>query len=243
MKVFMRTFNIIKQQNVIKKVSVLFHRSNIVLIRKLLIGLLFLICSCSPSVYKYKARKEIFRELNKIGLENIDTLVDIGCGFGYYDLEIAHNYPNVFLLLEDIPFLPSEQIIKTYSTRSIWLKHFLKNTNYTPKIEKRFNYISGYPDSIPLSSSSCKMVLCRMTVHEFSQEKKMINELQRILKSDGLIVIMETEPNYQDEIEKTCKNKLLTKNEILLKFSTLKFKSENKEYFKGRTINILTFSK
>ena len=68
--------------------------------RPILVILIISYCSCKTAA----VTKAINDEVSYYKLENIDTLVDIGCGDGFHDQWIAHNYPNLFLILEDLPF-------------------------------------------------------------------------------------------------------------------------------------------
>ncbi len=44
-------------------------------------------------------------EIQEYKLENVDTLVDIGCGNAYHDKLIYGSYPNMFFILEDLQYL------------------------------------------------------------------------------------------------------------------------------------------
>ena len=133
---------------------------------------------------------------------------------------IAHEYTNLFLILEDIQ--------KVYrdpkNGKQYWAsKTFRKNKKFTLGGKKRIKFIIGTKDSIPLPDTSYSYVLCRKTLHEFSNKEKMIKELERIIKINGELVIVEAVPQSKGEIDEGCKKLHMTKEEILDYFKDLQF--------------------
>jgi len=154
-------------------------------------------------------------EISNYGIAGIDMLVDIGCGSGYYDRIISNKFPNLHFVLEDLP-------------RDIWnndLKKLLKktvvNTPFAPNFKTNSRIIFGTQDSIPLESEQYKLVLCRLTLHEFSRKDEMTAELSRILNSTGTLVIVERISSYKGERDKECKQLYLTKEQVISSFGNL----------------------
>lgn len=133
-------------------------------------------CSPKPNTYTFATQNEI----RAYKLENVDTLVDIGCGDGGHDRQIARQYPNLYLVLEDFAVdLQGHNIPKRLNQRFTSINH-------------RYRFVAGSEDSIPLPSGAHKRVLCRRTFHEFSNRQKMVSELVRILADGGILTVIES---------------------------------------------------
>jgi ubiquinone/menaquinone biosynthesis C-methylase UbiE len=64
-------------------------------------------------------------------------------------------------------------------------------------IKKRYPFLRssvGYSESIPFSDSSFDKVYTTMAMHHFSDQKKAFREICRVLKPNGLLVILDTDP-------------------------------------------------
>ena len=71
--------------------------------------------SCTTTRYN---RQEVYlKEISRYNLNNGDTLVDIGCETGFHDYQIAHYYPDLFFVLEDIDANNLEQIKKNNANK------------------------------------------------------------------------------------------------------------------------------
>lgn len=133
-----------------------------------------------------------------------DTLVDIGCGYGHFDVMISFYYPELNFILEDIDSQSFKKMDSYFNRASVLTKN-LKN---------RYRRILGNKDTIPLASLNYSQVLCRLALHEFTDQSKMLVELNRILIHGGKLIIVESYPEYKDEIDPYCKKRLLTSEEI-----------------------------
>ena len=61
------------------------------------------------------------------------------------------------------------------------------------------SYIFG--DSLPFDDNSVDLVSCIMSIHHFEHKEKMLNEIERILKPNGLFIIREHEYDYTKELK------------------------------------------
>lgn len=175
-------------------------------------------------------------EIETFELATTDTLVDIGCGTGQFDCEIASYYPNIYFVLEN---LPSDYGIKNIGNEVY--KTFAESQKCSNLIQ-RFNYVEGKPDSIPLESNKYSKVLCRLTLHEFNPKQKMIDELCRIIKPNGILIIVEKNPKFKNQ-KGGCGYKLVNKEEIINSFKSLQLiKDSSVKYIDG-SLNILQFKK
>ncbi len=178
----------------------------------LLLTTLFL-ASCTST----KLLNERFNyEISHYNLENLDTLVDLGCGFANGDRVISNKFKNLHFILEDLPKDIWGNDLKIALTKNV------KNTPFAPTFGTNSKIIFGTTDSIPLQSGQYERVLCRITLHEFSSREKMISELIRILSPTGTLLIVERTSSYEGQRDKYCKQLYLTKEEILNAFSNLK---------------------
>ncbi|MBK6381766.1 MAG: methyltransferase domain-containing protein [Chitinophagaceae bacterium] len=144
-------------------------------------------------------------EISNYNLENIDTLVDIGCGFAHGARFISSKFQNLHFILEDLPKDIWGNDMKVILTKNV------RNTPAAPTFGTNSMIVFGTPDSIPLQSGRYERVLCRITLHEFSNREKMISELIRILSPTGTLLIVERTSSYEGQRDKYCKQLYLTK--------------------------------
>jgi ubiquinone/menaquinone biosynthesis C-methylase UbiE len=177
------------------------------------------------------------QEIKSYTIDGIDTLVDIGCGNGIYDRLIAHIYPDMFLVLEDVEKdANGEEVPKA-------LAKTIRNSKYAPAIEQRSRFVLGTADSIPLASNTYKYVLCRKTLHEFENHTKMVSELSRILARGGVLILVERQPKRKGEVDKYCKKRYLSREEVIESFTELRlFSVETIKYRDGK-LNVFHFKK
>ncbi|MDB5200664.1 MAG: Methyltransferase type 11 [Ferruginibacter sp.] len=176
-----------------------------------LIILLFLSCTST------KVLNERFDyEISQYHLENVDTLVDIGCGSAYNDQYISRKYPNLHFILEDLPTDLAGHDLRKALTKVV------KDVPYAPNFGTNSRIVTGSSDTIPLPSGRYERVLCRITLHEFTNPVKMVSELKRILSPTGRLIVVERLPSYPGERDKHCKQLYLTKENILKQMGSLK---------------------
>lgn len=175
-------------------------------------------------------------EIEAYGLHNSDTLVDIGCGDGTHAAYISHFYPLSYFILEDIDAKTINGINEHYN-------NFYKFSVY---IKERHQVVLGTSDTIPLTSSTYKYLLCRKTLHEFTNLKKMIQEMNRILITGGKLIVADTEPIQESETDPYCKKLLIPKQKIIDVLQKEKFafiKSTDIQMKKNRKLAVLIFEK
>lgn len=171
-------------------------------------------------------------------LESVDTLVDIGSGDAKFDKIIFHAYPKIFIVLEDF-----EKIGKI--NQKSFLKQTFKNNKFIPNVKTRYRFVPGEEDTIPLATNSAKVILCRKTIHEFSNIPKMTSELNRVLKKDGALIISEADPVSSGATDPRCDKKYFTKKGLdsLLSIQNFeRFSMDSITYDTGR-MNVLKYRK
>lgn len=135
--------------------------------------------------YPEKMYKFLEKEL---GIKN-KCLVDMGAGTGIFSKKLLENNNYVYLVEPNIEML--------YLARK-GLSSFKKKTLYNCCAE-----------NTPILSNSIDAVISAQSYHWFDN-KKIKLEFQRILKNDGLVIIVWNELDYNDIISKEYK-KLLEK--------------------------------
>jgi ubiquinone/menaquinone biosynthesis C-methylase UbiE len=208
--------------------------------------LLFIISFLSGVAIQNDDEQAMQLEIKEFALANVDTLVDIGCQDGEFSREIARAYPNLYLILEDLETYKlctkGGTNCMTVNTKKQVTKKF-KNSKKYPNVAGRYTFIAGEIDSIPLATAAFKRVLCRRTVHEFVQQQKMVSELKRILSSNGMLTIVEAEPNYPNQVDIFCNKRYLTKNEVIELFKDFQLDSFKTIQYGNDKMNIYNFRK
>ena len=155
-------------------------------------------------------------EVSKYNLENVDTLVNIGCRNAFYDGLISSKFQNLHFILEDLP----KDELSGRNIKKILAKE-VNNSQYEPTFGTNSKVVFGTPDTIPLQSGQYQRVLCRLSFHEFSNRKKMVSELTRILSPTGTLIIVENTSCYLGESKKHCILHTIAKEEVINSFSNL----------------------
>ena len=197
-----------------------------------LIFLIIIFISCAPYTTTYSGNDsikhsndemELFKnEYSKYDLKDVDTILDVGSGTGYFDAELFRFYPKTFFILED-----------TYIGYKKENRSFILVNGKPVYFKNNSKFVGGKDDSIPLPSASYKLILCRKSVHEFKNPAKMVNELRRVLADDGILIIEDLIPKFSGEIDPYCKMRHLSKEELLSLFPKKDFKlisSDTKTY-------------
>jgi ubiquinone/menaquinone biosynthesis C-methylase UbiE len=84
-----------------------------------------------------------------------------------------------------------------------------KAVEYGKRYRPNIKFIEGFAENIPLPDKYFDKVLASASFHHFSDQDKALEEMKRVLKPDGKIVIMEFDP-------KTTRGKIIKTIESLL---------------------------
>jgi ubiquinone/menaquinone biosynthesis C-methylase UbiE len=137
------------------------------------------------------------RILNKIeGIRNGISILDYGCGPGSFTMAAAEMVgKNGTVFAADIHPLAIERVRESASKRG------LKNIKTILTAE-----------NTSLSDSSIDIILLFYVLHDFHNPRKIIRELNRILKPDGILTVIDHKMGDEEV------NVLLTKNASAFKF-------------------------
>jgi ubiquinone/menaquinone biosynthesis C-methylase UbiE len=111
--------------------------------------------------YKYA-----FSIIKKIKPEN---LIDIGCGPGAFLSEVSRLFPDVQLNALDL----SEEMIE--ETRN--------------RLSGKVIATVGDSENMPLEDEQYQVVTCNMSIHHYPHPQKAVNEMYRILKNGGYLLL------------------------------------------------------
>jgi len=200
------------------------------MIRHILLSVICIACMyCSPKINAEDTA--LTSEIRSYKLENTDTLVDIGCGDAVHDKQIASYYPNLYFVLEDFPFdNKGHNIQKNLENRFKSIKH-------------QYRFVAGREDTIPLASATYKRVICRRTIHEFTNRQKMASELVRILADGGILTVIEGIPEQPGFVDPYCNKPYLTKEEIINSFPSLTVLTDTVIVYPKWKLSMINFTK
>ena len=98
-----------------------------------------------------------------------ETLLDVGCGTGAFLSIVEQKYPDIQLHALDL----SEEMIRETADR-------LSDSAICK---------AGDSESMPLEDSSYKVVTCNMSIHHYPHPQKAINEMHRVLRDGGYLIL------------------------------------------------------
>ncbi len=126
---------------------------------------------------------ETYQIVDKIQRIKEPKLLDIGCGTGRATISIAKRLKNGGRIY-GIDIYDSS-IISGNSLETV--KHNAK----IEKVEKKTEFLYGSALDIPFGDDEFHLVNSAFVLHEFHDKKKALNEIKRILKSNGIFCLTE----------------------------------------------------
>jgi len=119
-------------------------------------------------------RRRIVNELKKYELRGV--LIDVGCGSGNLIVEIAQNFEEVKLLGIDI----SSDVLDLAQKRA--------NLN---EVNEKVKFKNGSVEKLPLLDNTADFIVSSFSLHHWSDSKKALRELVRVLKKEGILLIFD----------------------------------------------------
>ena len=113
-----------------------------------------------------------YKLIDQILITNEDTVVDFGCGPGYYTIEIARRAKRTIGV--DV----SKEMLE-------------KARRAATKTGVTIDFLESNGETIELPSNSVDLILLVHVYHELPDKEKALVEFRRILKSGGRVVIQE----------------------------------------------------
>lgn len=210
---------------------------------------LVLFTSCSVKLYNSHNKKispdDVMKfyknEVKYLNIHPSDTLVDIGSGDGSVNAFYSVVVDNLHQFLVD----KNKRLLKSNKVKT----HF-KSFQRLYKSSNRYSYdlVINKSNSIPLPSSAYPKVLCRRSFHEFSEPVPMVQEIHRILKDSGTVIVMEAIATESLLVDPFCKLPYVTPEYVIKTFRengfTLQSQSEETMPFDdNRKMSVLIFKK
>jgi len=111
--------------------------------------------------------------LNTVDLKPTFVAVDLGCGSGFFTVPLSQRVQKVYAI--DVQEKMLEFLRKKIRK--------LKITNVEPLLSKS--------NEIPLGDESVDFLVSINTLHEFDDKETMIEEMKRVLKRGGIVLIVD----------------------------------------------------
>ncbi len=107
-------------------------------------------------------------------------IMDLACGPAFLLMEIQKKIPSASLLGVD----SSEKMLK-YANQKV------KEYDY-----QGIKFKQGVAESIPLEDNSYSIITCHNSFHDFKDPKKVLSEVYRVLKKEGIFILKDKNPSY-----------------------------------------------
>jgi len=111
--------------------------------------------------------------LAKFNIKDDGTLLDVGCGIGYFTIPAAK-------------FLQNNKVIGIDIVREI-----LEVAEDRAKEINNIEFRKSEEYSFPLENNSIKYVFICNVIHEVENKKRYFNEIKRVLKENGYLLIID----------------------------------------------------
>jgi ubiquinone/menaquinone biosynthesis C-methylase UbiE len=193
----------------------------------LLITSLIFVNSNAQNSKNKKEQIEQKRQILKSGLMSFynfnsnDVIADIGSGDGKNIILIASFYPTNKFTIEDIDK-------ETCNAQNF--KKAIVQTGHKVNIEN-FKFCYGTEKSTRLPSNTYTKVLVNDLVHELTYSTEMLADLNRILKSDGRLMVSEIVVIKKAPKEKGCNFPYMTESELKSTLTKNKFSIADEKQF------------
>ncbi|MFX1498454.1 MAG: class I SAM-dependent methyltransferase [Promethearchaeota archaeon] len=119
-------------------------------------------------------RRKIITQLKKYNLRGL--VADIGCGSGNLIVQIAQNFKGLDLLGLDI----SKELLELAKIRAI-----------EKGVSDKIKFKIGNAENLPFLDNSIDYVISSLSLHHWIEPKKALEELIRVLKKDGVLLIFD----------------------------------------------------
>ncbi len=165
----------------------------------------------NPSHYLKSAARKLPIILKAAAFNAGEQVADIGAGSGWFDAAIGIYQDSLTFVLEDID---SSFIRESRLNEALLAYSKVKGT----PINCTYTQVIGTEKSSTLASSRFDKVLLIDTYHHLRFRQEMIDDLCRILRTGGRLVVYEPVGKTNGEIFKACNSLLFTAEEIISSF-------------------------
>ncbi len=164
--------------------------------------------------------------------KNTDTLVSLGCGSGWWEINCVIHQPAAQLILvdQDIQVLTNEEVSESIS----YFENTANTKNTTPILVNNEDV-----HALTLAIEMADWVLIFNALHEFNQIDLVLQEAFRILKKGGQLLIEEEVSISIPLIHEGCGKKLFFAEELISLVSEAGFEMVNKKQKDEKAIYVL----
>jgi SAM-dependent methyltransferase len=112
------------------------------------------------------------RILDRLSVKSSDTVIDFGCGTGFYTIPLAKTAKRVVGI-------------------DVQAKMLKMAGRYAEKSNVKVQFYESDGKNIPLPDSTADLIFLRRVFHELEDKQAVLQELTRLLKQNGRLAIME----------------------------------------------------
>lgn len=105
------------------------------------------------------------------GVNERSVILDLGCGTGRFSFPMAIHYGSTVIGVD-----PSGKMLSRAKSDSAG-------------VHRRMRFAEGTAESIPVADESADVVFMSMAIHHVHDMKSAVNEIYRVLKKDGILLI------------------------------------------------------
>jgi ubiquinone/menaquinone biosynthesis C-methylase UbiE len=153
--------------------------------------------------------KSMQKSLSISNFNENETIASIGASSGVWEIWFASQVENLTFYLQDIDPLNCNQEEIDYGVK--YYEKLLQKT-----ISGKFIPIIGTQSGTNLPQNIFDKVLIINSLHEFKKPDIILQDIFKILKSDGQLFIEEQIAKFSGEIHEGCGNRLFTENELVV---------------------------
>ena len=166
----------------------------------------------------YKNKEKLIKNLQLqhtfLQLNENDTIADIGAASGWFEgaLSVVSPHQNITFYLVDIDSnCLNERMVNNMKTHYQALKG--------SPITNRFIPVLNREDSLFLPLSFFPKVWLINILHEINDKPKMVNDVHKVLRSGGEVIVLELSGKKEGQKHGGCKKPLISIEEIISIFS------------------------
>lgn len=136
-----------------------------------------------------------------------EKIASVGCGGGLWEVAWSFRLENVAITLQDI-----NTEILNHSELKNTIQYFEKNNNKPTSCT--FNIVIGKETQTNLPQKYFDKIILINSLHEFEHKNIMLEQCQKSLKPNGLLIIQEQKALYLGELH-GCGKPLFLENDLI----------------------------
>lgn len=174
----------------------------------------------NPTHYLKSAERKLQVLLKSTDFKPGEQIADIGAGNGWFDAAIG--------IYKDSLTFTLEEIDSSFVKRSRLGEALLAYANIKGRpITCIYSQAIGTEKSTLLPTGKFDKVIMIDTYHHLAYREEMIDDIYRILREGGRLIVYEPVGKKKGEVFKACNSLLLTSEEVITALTTRKFHFES----------------